>query len=217
MKKKNLENFLKISLLLFSSVIIIAGCGGGDSKTTAKDSAAKTAAQKSGPGTPIIYDSSKRYIYLTWDDSPQPPGTVICKQIFHEMGVKATFFAVGMHQFDHLRKTLVDSIRNSYPEFLLANHSYSHGFRNNYKMFYSHPDSAVADFMRAEKELKVPVKIIRFPGNNTWVGKDEVKGPASTLKVAHLLDSLKYCTIGWDIEWRFGAKSAPIQSADEMI
>ena len=81
-------------------------------------------APKPVPGTPIKFDSSKRYIYLTWDDSPQPPGTTICKDIFHKEGVKATFFSVGMHAFDLRRRRLVDEIRNSYPEFLLGNHSY---------------------------------------------------------------------------------------------
>ena len=88
------------------------------------------------PGTPIKFDSSKRYIYLTWDDSPQPPGTMVCKDVFHKQGVKATFFSVGMHAFDLRRKRLVDEIRNSYPEFLLANHSYTHGFKDKYKSFY---------------------------------------------------------------------------------
>ena len=55
-------------------------------------------AAKPLPGTAIQYDSAKRYIFLTWDDSPQPPGTVNCKAVFDAQQVKATFFAVGFNQ-----------------------------------------------------------------------------------------------------------------------
>ena len=171
---------------------------------------------KQVPGTPIKFDSSKRYIYLTWDDSPQPPGTLICKDIFHKEGVKATFFSVGMHAFDLRRKRLVEEIRNSYPEFLLANHSYTHGFKDKYKSFYGLPDSAVNDFLRNEQELKVPVKIIRLPGCNSWVLDGEMKGQPSTKKVYEKLDALGYSVIGWDVEWRFLHGNVPVQSATEM-
>ncbi|MBN9299765.1 MAG: polysaccharide deacetylase family protein [Filimonas sp.] len=184
---------------------------------TAKDST-KTTSQALVPGGYMKLDSSKRYIFLTFDDSPQPPGTTVCKAIFHANGVKATFFAVGMHQFDYYRKMVVDSIRNAYPEFLLANHSYSHGFQNNYKKFYASPDSAVSDFIRAEAEMKVPVKIIRLPGNNSWVFKGaEMKGPKSTMQVCKRLDSLGYSVVGWDIEWQFVGGSKPKQSVEEML
>ncbi len=198
------------------SSLILAACGGGkkEEQKTTKDSSAVT---KVVPGTPIKYDSSKRYIFLTWDDSPQPPGTIVCKNLFKELGVKATFFAVGMHQFDFLRKKIIDSIRDSYPQFLLANHSYTHGFRNNYKSFYSNADSAAKDFLKAQEELKVPVKIIRLPGNNSWVGKGEMKGPHSTMNVCKKLDSLGFNVIGWDVEWQFKGGSTPVQSADQML
>jgi hypothetical protein len=67
--------------------------------------------------------------------------------------------------------------------------------------------------------LDVPVKIIRLPGNTSWVGKGEMKGPKSTMPVCKRLDSLGYKVIGWDIEWRFVNKhgSIPVQSVDEMI
>jgi len=171
---------------------------------------------KQVPGTPIKFDSSKRYIYLTWDDSPQPPGTMVCKDIFHKEGVKATFFSVGMHAFDLRRKRLVDEIRNSYPEFLVANHSYTHGFQDKYKSFYNLPDSAVNDFLRNEQELKIPVKIIRLPGCNSWVLDGEMKGQPSTKKVYEKLDALGYSVIGWDVEWRFLHGNVPVQGAEQM-
>ena len=173
-------------------------------------------APKPVPGTPIKFDSSKRYIYLTWDDSPQPPGTRVCIDLFRKEGIKATFFSVGMHAFDIRRKALVDEIRNSYPQFLLGNHSYSHGFKDKYKSFYNLPDSAVQDFLHNEEELKVPVKIIRLPGCNSWVLDGKMQGQPSTKKVYEKLDALGYSVIGWDLEWRFLHGNVPVQSATEM-
>ena len=221
MKKHSIIFSLSVCLSVFimsSSVLVSCSGSGKDDKDGKKDSAVAVAS-KPLPGSPIKYDSSKRYIYLTWDDAPQPPGTQICKNIFHSEGIKATFFVVGMNQFGRLRANIIDTLRNSYPEFLIANHSYSHGFKNNYKKFYAQPDSAVQDFLRNEAELKVPVKIIRLPGNNSWVGTGEVKGPKSTLPVCRRLDSLGFSVIGWDIEWRFTNKggSIPVQSADGII
>ena len=205
------------AFVLIVSLAMFAACGGGKDKD--KNAAADSTKVKvnTGPGSTLKYDSGKRYIFLTWDDAPQPPGTVVCKNLFKAQGVKATFFMVGMHQFDRIRKNIVDSLRNGYPEFLIANHSYTHGFRNNYKSFYSKPDSAVKDFLQAQAELNIPLKIIRLPGNNSWVGKGEMKGPKSTMAVCKKLDSLGFNVIGWDIEWRFKGNSAPVQGADEMV
>ncbi len=172
---------------------------------------------KTLPGTPIKYDSSKRYIFLTWDDAPQLPASNICKRIFETQNVKATFFMVGMHQFDKLRKIFVDSIRENYPQFLLANHGYTHGFRNNYQKFYNSPDSAVNDFLKAEKSLNIPVKIIRFPGNQAFAGKGKIKATKLSYKVAKKLDSMGYFVIGWDVEWEFTKGSIPKQTAEELL
>ena len=208
---------LKHGLTLFTiTAVLFAACKGGSGEKSATDSLA--AAPKQVPGAPIKYDSSKRYIFLTWDDAPQPPGTNICRRIFKEQGVKATFFVVGFNASTPSRLRIVDSLRAGYPEFLIGNHSYSHAY-NKYKDFYAHPDSAVRDFLHNEQYLNVPVKIIRLPGNTSWVGKGEMKGPKSTMPVCKKLDSLGYNVIGWDIEWRFVNKhgSIPVQSADEMV
>ena len=200
------------SALCLSVLMMAVSC-----KNEPKKEEVKVAiASKPVPGTPIKFDSSKRYIYLTWDDSPQPPGTRICMNLFRKEGVKATFFSVGMHAFDFSRKRLVDEIRNSYPQFLLANHSYTHGFQDKYKSFYNMPDSAIKDFLKNEQELKVPVKIIRLPGCNSWVLDGEMKGQPSTKKVYEKLDGLGYSVIGWDVEWRFLHGNTPVQSATEM-
>ena len=212
---KNILHVICFIVLFFA----INSCKSNKNKTQKDSDSTNLVNEKSVPGSPIVYDSSKRYIFLTWDDAPQPPGTTNCRAAFQQQGVKATFFVVGMHQFDQHRKVLVDSLRNGYPQFLIANHSYTHAFRDHYKEFYTHPDSAVQDFLKAQNELKYPLKIIRLPGNNSWVGKGEMRGPKSTMAVCKKLDSLGFKVIGWDVEWRFVNKggSIPIQGADKMV
>lgn len=208
-----------LSVLAFAAV---TGCNNNKSDKQAKDStaAANTAAPANAPGTAIKYDSSKRYIFLTWDDSPQPPGTVNSKNIFREEGVKATFFAVGFNQVGPQKKRLIDSFRLSYPQFLLANHSFSHGFNDKYAKFYSEGmvDSAYNDFMRNEAELKIPVKIIRLPGNNTWASNGQIDGQKKDNPLIKKLDAAGYKIIGWDLEWHQAAKQkAPQESVDQML
>ncbi|WP_052356561.1 polysaccharide deacetylase family protein [Niabella soli] len=196
------------------------GCNGSGKKTGDGKDSTKTdssAAALSNIGKPITYQKDKRYIFLTFDDGPQPPGTINCKNIFHEEGVKATFFMVGFNLgIDAYRRRIADSLNNSYPEFITANHSTTHGFRDNYKRFYSNPDSAVADMLKAQTDLKIKLKIARLPGMNTWASGSEMQGPKSSLTVAKALDSLGYTLIGWDVEWQFIRGSIPKQGAQEM-
>ncbi|WP_300598614.1 polysaccharide deacetylase family protein [Niabella sp.] len=207
---------------VLGAVLLIGGtgCNGGDKKSSDEKNAAKTdssATPKSDLGKPISYQSGKRYIFLTFDDGPQPPGTINCKNIFHEEGVKASFFLVGFNmEIDAYRRRMADSLNNSYPEFVVANHSTTHGFRDNYRLFYNSPDSAVADMLKAQKDLKVKLKVARLPGMNTWASAGQVQGPKSSLKVANALDSLGYTIIGWDLEWQFMKGSIPKQGAEEM-
>ena len=203
------------------SLAVLAGCSNSNDKQAKTDSttAAATAA-KPAIGAPIVYDKTKRYIFLTWDDSPQPPGTLNCKRIFQEEGIKATFFAVGFNQVGPQKRRLIDSIRANYPQFLLANHSFSHGFRDQYAKFYSHAmvDSALNDFLKNQELLQVPVKIIRLPGNNTWASNGKIEGQKSDNPLIKRLDSLGFKIIGWDLEWRQarGGKF-PQESVDEMV
>jgi peptidoglycan/xylan/chitin deacetylase (PgdA/CDA1 family) len=43
---------------------------------------------------PLAYDSTKKYIYLSFDDGPQH-GTVTCYDLCKKEAVKASFFMVG--------------------------------------------------------------------------------------------------------------------------
>lgn len=213
-------HFRQILPVLAAAITIIGvatSCKSGPGNKSATDST-KVGAKGMAPGDSMKLDPNKRYIYITWDDSPQPPGTLACERIFKEQGIKATFFSVGFNAFEPSRTRMIDSVRSNYPQFLLANHSFSHGFKDHYKDFYTHPDSAIGDIMQNEKFLKVPVKIVRLPGSNSWVGKDMNKGPQSAKLVRDRLDAMGYNVIGWDIEWnqKPGTKF-PKETPAEMV
>jgi len=162
------------------------------------------------------YDTTKKYIYLTFDDGPQH-GTKACFDLCKELGIKATFFMVGQHARDKWGQELVHEIKYAYPEFLLANHSYTHA-SDRYKFFYTHPLMAEADFYKAQDSLHVPYKIIRLPGNSAWVTQKGVKSSHLVAPVTHLLDSSGYNVIGWDVEWNFSrdGKCLPVQSPEKL-
>lgn len=165
---------------------------------------------------PLVYDSTKKYIYLTFDDGPQH-GTMECYTLLKQGGIKASFFMVGLHTARKSDgKKIVSMIRESYPQILLANHSYTHA-NDKYIDFYHHPDKAEQDFYKAQDSLHVPYKIVRLPGNRSWVREGEVKATRLVRPVAELLDSAGYNIIGWDVEWNFNHKNArPVQSPAKL-
>ena len=73
-----------IVLGILAAVVLLAACKNNGADKKAITDSINTAALKPLPGSAIKLDSSKRYIYLTWDDSPQPPGTVNCKSVFRD-------------------------------------------------------------------------------------------------------------------------------------
>ena len=79
-------------------------------------------------------------------------------------------------------------------------------------------DSALHDFLRNEKELQIPVKIIRLPGNNTWASNGNIQGQKADNPLVKKLDAAGYKIVGWDLEWGQQAKlKAPRESVNEMI
>jgi hypothetical protein len=99
---------------------------------------------------------------------------------------------------------------------LLANHSYTHA-NDKYLAFYHHPETAEQDFLKAQNSLNVPFKIIRLPGNRSWVTAEGIKATSLVKPVATLLDSAGYNVIGWDVEWNFNHKNArPVQSPEKL-
>lgn len=165
----------------------------------------------------IVSDTAKKYIFLTFDDGPQA-GTMAVYNVLRKEAVKGTFFMVGLHsQIKSDGKEIVNTIRQSYPQTLLANHSYSHA-NNKYFYFYHHPDMALQDFLRTQELLSVPYKIIRLPGNSAWVQTNKIKASPLVKPVCGKLDSAGYNIIGWDVEWSFDHKTAnPVQTPEQML
>jgi peptidoglycan/xylan/chitin deacetylase (PgdA/CDA1 family) len=165
---------------------------------------------------PVVYDSTKQYIYLTFDDGPQR-GTNAVLELIKQLNVKATFFMVGLHTtFKSDGMQLVNMIKENYPQTLLANHSYSHA-NDHYKYFYQHPLLAEEDFFHDQQMLHVPFKIIRLPGNSAWAEKNEIKATSLVRPITELLDSAGYSVVGWDVEWSFNHKTAnPVQTPEKM-
>lgn len=163
----------------------------------------------------FIYDSTKNYIYLTFDDGPQN-GTMRCFNVCKDLGVKASFFMVGQHANSPKTKAIVAIIREAYPQILLCNHSTTHA-NGHYRYFYHHPQMAAEDFYKAQQTLQVPYKIIRLPGNSAWVNGNGIKASHLVDTVCMKLDSASYNVIGWDVEWRFSHKTeTPIQNTQRM-
>ena len=162
------------------------------------------------------HDTTRWYIYLTFDDGPQH-GTFNCIQVCREEQAKASFFMVGLHaERWQAGQKLAETIRQGQPQFLLANHSYSHA-RNRYRYFYQHPDTALTDFIQAEKILQPNFRIARLPGNNAWSIQHNERSHHLVASVLHKLDSIGYDVIGWDLEWNFRhTNSRPVQIPDTL-
>ena len=172
------------------------------------------------PAPEFEQDTTKKYVYLTFDDGPQP-GTMNVYHILQELGVKGTFFMVGLHATYGQMGHIVDTIRSSYPNILLANHSYTHA-NGHYIAFYRNHKKCLEDFMKAQRDLKVERKYIRLPGNSGWVLQTGTKASGLVAPVCKLLDSAGYSVFGWDVEWSMkrdpkGSGSVPVESADRMI
>jgi peptidoglycan/xylan/chitin deacetylase (PgdA/CDA1 family) len=165
----------------------------------------------------VAHDTTKKYIFLTFDDGPQK-GTMAVYNVLKTQGVKATFFMVGLHAaIKSDGKEIVNTIKQSYPLTLLANHSYTHA-NDKYFYFYHHPDMALQDFLHAQETLSVPHKIIRLPGNSAWVQSNKIKASPLVKPVCNKLDSAGYNVIGWDVEWDFNHKTAnPVQTPKQML
>jgi len=191
--------------------------------TTAKtvDTATKNPATVADNTTNTVLDSSKKYVFLTFDDGPQP-GTMNVYHNLKALGLKGTFFMVGLHAtYGKTMHDAVDTIRDAYPQILLANHSYTHA-RDHYEYFYHHVQDCFNDFMQAQSSLNVQKKFIRLPGNSAWVLGTGMLAHPLVKPVCEKLDSAGFNVIGWDVEWSFkrdpgGHGSVPVQSAETMV
>jgi peptidoglycan/xylan/chitin deacetylase (PgdA/CDA1 family) len=210
----------KIKPVFYSILWLLASCTSAPPPSENTTYPQPDTAQKEEPALPQeaapALDTTHWFVYLTFDDGPQS-GTANCIQICREEQVKASFFMIGLH-VDKWRtgKALADTIRSAYPQFLLANHSYSHA-RNRYRYFYQHSDTAVADFQLAESVIHPHYRIARLPGNNAWRIERIEKSHHLVAPVLLKLDSIGYAVMGWDQEWNFRhTNSRPVQNPDSL-
>jgi peptidoglycan-N-acetylglucosamine deacetylase len=169
------------------------------------------------PRCGVKKERSREYtLYLTFDDGPGP-GTAPVKALCHELNLPGTFFLVPAYIRTKQDEQLARELRDGYPKSLIANHSWSHA-HERYEEFYQHPDVALADIFLAQETLNIPFKLVRLPGNNSWLlpGKSNVRTLARDL--ADRLDTAGYRVIGWDLEWNFkrDSLSSPIETAEQM-
>lgn len=145
------------------------------------------------------------FIYITFDDGPLN-GTKNCYLLSKAMGIKSTFFMVGVHAENTRGRNLVTLIKESYPLTLIANHSYSHA-NEQYKKFYSNVENAEEDFKIAGRCLQITNKIIRLPGNSAWVTSKKIKVSNLVLPLSKKLHQEGFNIIGWDIEFKIDKQS----------
>lgn len=216
---------LLIATFYFSLLSLLSGCINKLSHKNTQDSTITKSETQVSQASPksvkaFVHDTSKTYVYLTLDDGPQP-GTMNCYYTLKNLNVKASFFMIGLHASEKHETSRIDSILKSYPEFVVCNHSYTHANYNHYKSFYEHPDSAYRDVAKAQTVLGTPVKIVRMPGNSSWVDVAQVKACKLTRPLCLKLDSAGYDVAGWDIEWHFkknnSGNTIPLQSASKFI
>jgi hypothetical protein len=102
--------------------------------------------------------------------------------------------------------------------FEIANHSFTHAFKNKFAKFYTVPDSAVKDFMRCADSLHLTANIIRTPGRNIWRTANITSTDISTsISTADSLYKEGFTEVGWDLEWHFNDSLTLKNSSDEML
>ncbi len=113
--------------------------------------------------------SNTKICYLTFDDGPNLSITPQVLDVLRRYDVKATFFVVGS-----LVESNPDMARRIFEEgHLIANHSYSH----NYKNLYSSTDSFMTEIKKTEELIKGIIDseedyfpLVRFPGGSYNAG-----------------------------------------------
>ncbi len=145
-------------------------------------------------------DSTKQYVYLTFDDGPYK-GSKNINKILTEENVKGTVFLVGFNAFTKDLKQNVEDYKAN-PNVEIANHTFSHA-RNKYKAFYSTPENVYEDIRKNEVVLDIHSRWVRLPARNTWrLNKRKKDDPVkNAVPAADLLAKNQYYIYGWDYEW----------------
>ena len=171
-----------------------------DTLTQKLDTIAK--AEKQNP-----IDSTKQYVYLTFDDGPYK-GSKNINKVLTEENVKGTVFLVGFNAFTKDLKQYVEDYKQN-PNVEIANHTYSHA-HNKYKAFYSMPEGVYEDIRKNEVVLDIHSRWVRLPARNTWrLGNKKKDDPVkNSIPAADLLAKNQFFIYGWDYEWERSSKKS---------
>lgn len=166
---------------------------------------------------PPLPKKKSKTIYLTFDDGPNK-GTKKMMHIMQQEAIPVTVFIIGEHVYGSKEQaTVFDSLVNS-RLFEIANHSYTHAFKNKFSKFYAVPDSAVKDFKRCADSLHLTANIVRTPGRNIWrtatISNTDIKTAAAA---ADSIYKNGYIEVGWDLEWHYTDSLTLTNTSDEML
>ena len=159
----------------------------------------------------------KKTIYLTFDDGPNA-GSKIISNILNEEQIKSTLFIIGLHvYYDEINYSTYNTIKqNKWIE--LANHSYTHAFKNRFDYFYQQTDSAVKDFKKCEDSLHFPTNIARTPGRNIWrLDSLTFSDNRNSNRTADSLHNAGFTMMGWDVEWHYNRRRRLIETDSTIL
>jgi peptidoglycan/xylan/chitin deacetylase (PgdA/CDA1 family) len=155
-----------------------------------------------------VIDTTKQQIYLTFDDGPTT-GSKRLYDLLLAKKVPSTLYLVGKH-FEAMAgmHKMIDSLRKQ-PYIVLANHTYSHAYGDQYLKFYTDVNGAINDFTKAQKILNITSNITRCAGRNVWrtplVNITDDKGPGTAMD--SLYKTGNYNFTGWDCTWPYDYKT----------
>jgi peptidoglycan-N-acetylglucosamine deacetylase len=158
----------------------------------------------------------QKTIYLTFDDGPNA-GSRLIANILEQEKIKSSLFIIGLHvYYDEINYATYNRIKNC-KWIELANHSYTHAFKNRFDYFYEQTDSAVKDFKRCEDSLHFITNIARTPGRNIWrMDSVTFSDNRKSNRTADSLHNSGFSMMGWDLEWHYNRRRRLIET-DSMI
>jgi peptidoglycan-N-acetylglucosamine deacetylase len=209
---------VKNVLFAVIAIAVVASCNNSNTNTDGKDGAnaiQKSKLQKIQEANPYIkisakdssgneVDNGKFKLYLTFDDGPNP-GTRVVIDALKEAKIPATFYMIGLHRYYGPQQEGLWKEVNSTPYFEVVNHSFTHGFKNQYKKYYNDLNGCVADINRNQDSLKFNNTIFRGPGSNAWrlpgISIDAKPNIGIRPQIMDSLYKQGYFVTGWDWEW----------------
>lgn len=148
------------------------------------------------------YTKNKKYVYLTFDDGPDPKITPKILDVLKEENVKATFFVIGRN-VTYYKKTF-NRITNEGHS--LGLHSYTHELKDVYK----NDESFIAEMKKSQNLIKSitgkEINILRFPGGTF---------KRMTPELRKKLHSLNYKIYDWHSSVDDGMK--PRTAPDDLV